>query len=271
MACITIKRDRLVIDFYDQHGKRRLKTLPKGTTKGTARKVLREIEQEIERGTFLTTGNTPVFSDVSKNWLKYKKPNIRHTTYIQYAGHINNHLTPYFGATKINRINFNTIEKYISYASERKVNPSTLKKILITLGGILKYSVRKKYLDSNPIREIEKPKNKSCKKEVDFLKPEEIRGFIEATDDQKYKAMFLMAIMTGMRQGELLGLKWDDIDWFNCQVRVKRTYNHGRFFEPKSETSKRAIDLSPIVISELKKWQLACLPNELNLIFPDKQ
>ena len=80
-----------------------------------------------------------------------------------------------------------------------------------------------------------------------------------------------MATMTGMRQGELLGLKWDDIDWFNCQVRVKRTYNHGRFFEPKSETSKRAIDLSQIVITELRKWQLACLPNELNLVFPNKQ
>jgi integrase len=138
MACITIKRDRLVIDFYDQHGRRRLKTLPKGTTKGTARKVLREIEHEIERRTFLTTGNTPIFSDVAKNWLKYKKPNIRHTTFLQYEGHINNHLTPYFGATKINRINFNTIGKYISDASERKVTPSTLKKILITLGVILK-------------------------------------------------------------------------------------------------------------------------------------
>jgi len=131
--------------------------------------------------------------------------------------------------------------------------------------------VRKKYLDANPIREIEKPRNKSRKKEVDFLKPEEIRGLIDNTDDQKYKTLFLMAIMTGMRQGELLGLKWDDIDWFNCQVRVKRTYNHGRFFEPKSETSKRAIDLSPMVITELKKWQLACLPNELNYIFPNKQ
>ena len=271
MACITKKRNRDVIDFYDQHGKRRLKTLPKGITLKNAKKVLREIEQEVEKGVFLTTGNAPVFSDVAKNWLEYKKPNIRQSTFIQYEGHINNHLTSYFGATKINRINFHSIEKYLGYATAKEVTPPTLRKILISLGGILKYSVRKRYIDSNPIREIDKPKNKSSKKEVDFLKPEEIRSFIDNTDVQKYKIMFLLAVMSGMRQGELLGLQWDDIDWFNSQVRVKRTFNHGGFFPPKSETSKRAIDLSSMVIKELKKWQLACLPNELNLVFPSQE
>lgn len=73
-----------------------------------------------------------------------------------------------------------------------------------------------------------------------------------------------MAVMAGLRQGELTGLKWDDIDWFNGQIRVKHTYNHGRFFEPKSETSKRATNFSPIVITELKKCQLSCKENIQN-------
>ena len=53
--------------------------------------------------------------------------------------------------------------------------------------------------------------------------------------------------MSGMRQGEILGLKWTDIDWFNCQGHVKRTFNHDHFYQPKSETSKRSIDLGPPV------------------------
>ena len=72
-----------------------------------------------------------------------------------------------------------------------------------------------------------------------------------------------------MRQGELLGLKWTDIDWLNCQVHVRRTLNHGQFHEPKTESSKRAIDLGSTVIRELKKWKIACPPNELNLVFPN--
>lgn len=66
-----------------------------------------------------------------------------------------------------------------------------------------------------------------------------------------------------------MGLKWDDIDWIAGQVHIKCTFNHGRFYEPKTKTSKRKIDLAPQLISQLKEWQLACPPNELDLIFPN--
>ncbi len=265
---MTTKRGRLVIDFYDQHGKRRLKTLPKGTTKTQAKKVLREIEEMVERGTYLPMGRIPTFAKVAKDWLKYKEPNIRHSTFEQYQGHIRNHLLPYFGNTKINRINFNAIEKFIAYGREKGIIPATLRKLLVTLGSILRYAVQRKFLESNPVREMEKPKT-TQKNKVDLLKPREIRALIGNSTNQKFKTLFTLATMSGMRQGEILGLKWDNIDWLNCQVHVKRTFNHGRFYEPKSEASRRAIDLGPTVISELKKWKMAYAPTEQNLVFPN--
>jgi integrase len=279
MACITkkkyrdkergITREALVIDFYDQNGKRRIKTLPDGISKRDARKILREVESEVERGAYLPKTGIPTFAKVADDWLKYKKPNIRHNSYIFYKGHIENHLVPFFGATKINRISFNSVERFMSHAATKGVKPPTLKKILVTLGGILKYAVRKKLCEYNPIREIEKPKV-TRKRQVDFLKPPEIRALVENAKNQKFKTLFTLAVMSGMRRGEVLGLKWTDIDWFNCQVHVKRTYNHRRFYEPKSETSGRAIDLGPTVMAELKKWKLACPPNELGLVFPNE-
>lgn len=269
MACITKKRGKLVIDFYDQHGKRRLKTLKEGTTKKEAKKILREIEEQIERGVYLSRAGIPSFEKVAKDWLEYKKPNIRESTFEQYRGHVENHLTPYFGITKINRINFNSIEKFIPHATGQGVIPPTLRKLLVTLGSIFKYAVRKRLCEYNPVREIEKPKD-TKKKKVGFLQPGEIRALIDNSRDQKHKTMFTLDIMSGMRQGELLGLKWTDIDWFNCQVYVRRTFNHGRFYEPKTEASRRAIDLGPTVMAELKKWQIACPPTELNLVFPNE-
>jgi len=59
-----------------------------------------------------------------------------------------------------------------------------------------------------------------------------------------------------------LGLKWDDIDWTAGQVHVNRTYNHFRFYEPKSKASKRKVDIPPQTIQLLKKWNLACSPNQ---------
>jgi integrase len=78
----------------------------------------------------------------------------------------------------------------------------------------------------------------------------------------------MAAVLTGMREGELLGLQWGDIDWLNSQIHVRRTYNHGRFYEPKTKTSRRKIDLAPELVRELKRWRVACPPGDLDLVFP---
>ena len=287
MACIVIRRGRTVIDFYDQNGKRRLKTLPKGITKEKARKVMAEIERAIESGTYIAKLHIPTFSEVAGDWLKYKKPTVRESVIDSYEGHIENYLKPFMGNMPINRINFDAIEKFMDYARKQKriiknkrkaeseliiksMAEATLKRIMITLGQILKYATRKRYIEFNPIREIEKPKAKG-RGRIDFLHPHEIRALLAHTEGEKYRMLFLMAIMTGMRQGELLGLKWCDIDRINNQACVRRTFNHGKFQEPKTVKSSRKIDLAPIVISELKKWQLQCPASKLDLVFPNDQ
>lgn len=69
----------------------------------------------------------------------------------------------------------------------------------------------------------------------------------------RFRTLFMTAVMTGMRQGMIFGLKWSDIDWFNRQIRVERTFNHGKFYEPKTRTSRRKIDLAPQLLTQLKK------------------
>jgi integrase len=274
VACIRERRNRLVIDFYDQHGKRRWKTLKKGTTQRDARKVLREIEESIEKGSYLAPTDVPAFSRVADAWLKIKKPNIRHSTYKQYAGHVENHLKPYFGNTPINRVNnYDSVERYVKHCQDEGMSTAMLKKTLVTLGGIFTYACRKRYIAYNPVRDIEKPKGRSTTeeaKDITILTPEQIRALIDAAPDLKSKTLFMTAIGTGMRQGELLGSEWDDLDWVSGQIQVKRTFNYKRFYEPKSKTSRRKIDLAPQLIAQLKEWQLACPPNKLGLIFPNE-
>jgi integrase len=132
--------------------------------------------------------------------------------------------------------------------------------------------VRHKYLDHNPLNEADRPRKQDGEKEgtVKILTPEQTQNLVESVKDPKYKALLIMAIMTGARQGELLGLKWSDIDWEAKQVFIKRTFNFGKYFDPKTSTSQRKVDLSPLVIRELRKWKLACPDNELDLIFPNE-
>ncbi|UCF84689.1 MAG: site-specific integrase [Desulfobacteraceae bacterium] len=274
MACVTKKRGKLVIDFYDQHGKRRLKTLPKGTTKTQARKVLREIEEQVDKRTFLPAKKIPLFSEVAKDWIAYKKPNLRETTWEVYQGHVKNHFHD-LASVRINRITTAMVEKFIRTRQEQGLHILTLRKILVTLGQIFNYAVRHKYIEYNPVREAERPRGQGSeaegKSKITILTPEKINSLLDEVKDQKYGILFMLAIFSGARQGELLGLKWKDVDWENSQIHIQRTFNKGRFFTTKTKGSNRKVDLGPTVLTELKKWKLACPKTELDLVFPNDE
>jgi integrase len=274
MACIVKRRERWVIDFYDHSGKRRWKTLPKGTTKTLAKEELRAIEDLVAKRLFLPNKKIPLFSEVAKDWLEYKRPNLRETTWEVCEGHTRNHFIE-LDALKINRITTATIEKYITARQIQGMNINTLRKVLVTLGQILSYAVRHKYIDHSPLKDAERPRSTGKEgaqeqEKIKVLTPAQIKAFLNKAKNQKYKVLFMLALFSGARQGELLGLKWSDIDWDQKQIHIQRTFNNGRFFTTKTKTSNRKVDLGPNVITKLKEWKLACPANDLDLIFPNE-
>jgi len=271
MACIAKRRNRYVIDFYDNQGKRRWKTLPKGTTKKKAKESMREIEDQLARGIYLPDKQIPLFKEVAKEWIEYKRPNLRQSTWSVYEGHTRNHFHD-LDDLIVNRITTVKVEKFIGDRQNQGMNIQTIKKILVTLGQIMAYSVRHKYISYNPVRDAERPKGQgnTKKQKIRVLTPIEINALMEAESDLKHKTLFQLAIFSGTRQGELLGLKWSDVDWINNQVHIQRTFNNQAWYDVKTETSNRKIDLGPAMMTALKKWKLACSPSKLNLIFPNK-
>lgn len=272
MACISKRRDRWVIDFYDNRGKRRWKTLPKDTTKTKAWEAMRDIEDQVKRGIFLPDRKVPVFEKVAEDWLEYKKANIRASTWNMYKGHIENHFHD-VNNIRINQISTSTVEKFITTRLNQNMNITTLRKIIVTFNQIMNYSVRHRYIDYNPVRDAERPKGQGAEDQdtIKILIPVQINALLDAEDDLKYKTIYRLAIMSGARQGELFGLKWTDVDWFNNQIYIQRTFNNGSWYNPKSKTSKRKIDIGPSMMSELKKWHKACLKCELDLVFPNQE
>lgn len=262
---------RYMLDFYDQQGKRQRPVLPEGTTKKRAREILRDLESQVSRGVYTPEKRIPTFEQAAKDWLKHKKPNLRFPTYSAYEGHTRNHFSE-FESLKINRITTAMVEQYISDRRERGMNILTLRKVLVTLGQIFSYAVRHGYMHHNPLRDAERPKaqGEEAKRKIRILTTDEINSLLKATSDKKYRTLFKLAIMSGARQGELLGLKWKDVDWDNNQIQIRRTFNNQQWFKPKTKTSERRIDLGPQMMKNLKKWKMACPPNKLNLIFPNE-
>lgn len=271
MAKVAKRRGRYILDFYDNEGKRKWITLPEGTTKKTAEKALRGIEEQLEKGVYLPINKTPTFAEVAKDWLAYKKPNLRSSTWSVYEGHARNHFQD-LDALKINRISTSTIEKFIADRQKADMHILTLRKILVTLNQVMAYAVRHKYIDHNPVRDAERPKGKAGRKTkpIRILSPSEINALLNSVSEPKYRTLFELAIMSGARQGELLALRWSDVDWENSQICIRRTFNNGALYDPKTETSARRIDLGPLMMSDLKKWRIACPPTDLDLIFPNE-
>jgi len=272
MACVTKRKGRWCVDFYDQHGKRRLRILKMGSSKKQAKALLREIEEQVGKGTFMPTKQIPLFHEVAREWIKYKKPNLRETTWGVYEGHVRNHFQD-LDDLKINRIQISTVEKFIRSKQDSGMNIVTLRKVLVTLGQIFNYAVRHRYIDYNPLRESERPRSQGKVEErekVKILNPEQIMAFLDKAQGQKYRMLFKLAIFSGARQGELLGLEWSDVDWKNNQIHIQRTFNNGRFFDVKTAESNRKVDLGPKVMTDLKRWKLACPKGNYELVFPNE-
>jgi len=250
--------------------------MPKGTTKKKATEKLREVEDQLRRGIYLPDQKVPTFKQVAENWLEYKKLNIRNSTWRKYEGYINNHFDDLL-KLKVNRITTARVEKFITNKQKQGMNLTTLRKIISAFNQIMKYAVRHNFIDYNPVRDAERPADQSEVIETDehddhiqVLKPESINAFLEAQKNQKYYTLFMLAIFSGARQGELFGLKWTDVDWFNHQIHIQRTFNEGAWYKPKSKASKRRIDLGANMMAQLRKWMVACPPNELDLVFPNE-
>lgn len=269
MACIRKRRGKWVIDFYDQFGKRHWETI--GTNKKEAEEKLAKRLLEVGKGTYKPENRIKTFSEVAETWYQTQVlPNKRHKTANYYRNILDNHLLPHFANIKIVRLtDVGLIEKYMAKRLVEGVSKVTINKTVTTLGTVMRYAVRRGFVDSNPVSYVQKLRRgpEELSEDKRYLTPEEIRLFLPEAREDHYP-LLLTAILTGMREGELLGLMWTDIDWNAKQICVRRTLQGGRFYEPKTRTSKRRIDMTPELVSVLKKWKLRCPKGEYDLVFP---
>ena len=128
----------------------------------------------MDKGNYIPPKTVPLFSEVAKDWIEYKRPRLRETTWEVYEGHVRNHFKDLNGL-RINRISIAAVEKFITDKQAQGIHIGTIRKVLVTLGQILSYAVRHKYLDYNPLREAERPRGQSQEHENDTPGSESIR------------------------------------------------------------------------------------------------
>lgn len=301
-------RNRWVADYRDQHRKRRVEA-PRGPFENAAQEriaaqaLLTKRLAEVAQGRHQPISARPTFSVVCNRFLE-SKVNIRPTTKRSYSTLIEMYLKPYFGTQKVQTISPEAIERFRFELTEglpspvadafvaRRLcaNPSwsqarakqlaarmkpgarTINKTLTLLTMILNYACRHRWCDYNAAEHVERlpaTANVNATVDANILSPEEVRRLIDAMPESVYRLIVQTAIFTGMRQGEILGLQWGDIDWNSRQIHVRRAWKEGAFTEPKTRNSVRRVDLPEFLVLELKRWRLHCPKSGLDLVFPN--
>jgi len=149
------------------------------------------------------------------------------------------------------------IEGYVSTMRAVGRSPKTISNHLIFLHGLFAFAVKRGWAPSNVVAEAERPRPSGTDPDIHYLDLEELEALLQAVPDDVLGAvdrpLYLTAAMTGLRQGELIALRWKDVDWRAGLIRVRRNYTRGRFGTPKSKRSSRAVQMPERVASELKQ------------------
>ncbi len=160
------------------------------------------------------------------------------STIQDYRGHLRRHFEPYFGDRPMDRIEPDHITGYFKAKRADGLAAKTVQNHLNFLHGIFAFAVKRRWVTMNPVALVDRPRGSRAKSlRLQFLQPEELDAVIRAVPDDKLGAverpLYLCAAMTGMRQGELLAIRWIDLDWTARRLRVVDNFTRGRL-EPRS-------------------------------------
>lgn len=182
--------------------------------------------------------------------------NLSPTTRRNYGDILRVHLSPALGHLPLQRLSAQAIESYLAEKHRRGLSSTTMQYHYGVLHEALSHAVRKGLLARNPCDFVDRPRRDRV--EMPYLDEEQVRLFLaEAKRSSPNYRLYLTALLTGMRQGELLGLRWRDVDFTLGVASVQQTfYRLGKqqlFKEPKSAKSRRAVALSPTLVAELRQ------------------
>ena len=181
---------------------------------------------------------------------------VRQSTFDRDSYLIRNHVKPTLGRVKLKKLAALDVQTFYRNRLDAGLSHSTVNKIHTVFHKALSQAVRWSLIPRNVTEMVKAPA--PMPEEMHPLSPEETRRLLEAARSDRLEALYILAVHTGMRRGELLGLKWSDVDLRNATVSVRRTLmriDNGKrvaLGEPKTKRSRRTIRLTEAAVEALR-------------------
>jgi integrase len=205
-------------------------------------------------GGLIFDAGTLTVGDYLERWLKDVEETVRRSTFEGYEYAVRPHIAPALGHIKLKDLTPAHLRSFYRDRLESGRAPATVHKLHVVLHKALKAAVADGLIPRNVAAELKLPR--ITREEIDPLTEKQARLFLEAGRGDRLEALYVLALNTGMRQGELLALKWDDVDLERGALRVRRTLTHANkafvLGEPKTKNSRRTIRLTTHAVDALR-------------------
>ena len=201
-------------------------------------------------------------------WLDtYMKDTVKQSTYASYRSYLNKHFCV-LGKILLKKLEPHTLQEFYNYKfREEGLSPKTLRNYHMALHKCLQQAVKEHLLVYNPCDAVTLPSGE--KPEIVVFSNDQQRALVQASYRHRYGVFIRLDLCTGLRMGELLALKWEDIDFSTAQLHVRRTINRLAKYEahdgenkteivfgtPKTKNSRRTIPLTRTMADELTRWK----------------
>ncbi|MGA2754982.1 MAG: site-specific integrase [Terracidiphilus sp.] len=180
---------------------------------------------------------------VEDRWKPEIFPTLKFSSQKFYENMIDAHLNPVFGDTQLRQITKDAVQSFLNAKARSGLSWKTVKHVRTAFGTIIEAAVRDEFLADNPVRRTRLPRRGPVQ-EKDPIDTEKVKELIGKLAEPSRSIVALLAT-TGLRIGELLALRWQDVDLHNGNLAVRQTVYEGHFDEPKTKRSKRQIPLAP--------------------------
>ncbi len=275
---ITRRKDGLYMARYTVQtatGAKR-KTLY-GKTRGEVSEKLTKAMADRDGGLVFDAGGQTV-EEYLKRWLETSvKGSVRESTYESYRQQVRRYAIPAIGRVKLKVLSAMHVQGMYRAMLDRGLSPRTVQYAHAVLHRALKQAVRWGLIPRNVCEDVDRPRLR--REEMQPLDRAQTRHLLKtaAESEDRFEALYVLAVHTGMRPGELLGLKWEDVDLDRAGLQVNRALSGGKLTAPKTKRSRRRIDLSAASVAALRahrkrqleeRMRLSSLWRDHGLVFP---
>lgn len=245
------------IGFTGSDGKRHWKVIGPSLREAVAKRE--ELRAKVRRGERVAPSKM-TFAEAAEKWLA-QQHHLRARTRAGYDGCLRRHVLPRIGRRRVCDVTVDDVAAIVVALRRKGLSGSYIKNALKPVSGIMQWAVRRGHAQANPVAQLERSERPQVeRREMRVLEPDEVRRLLEAASD-KWRPILTVAVFTGMRLSEILGLRWQDVDFDRKVLRVRfQLGRDGGLVEPKTRAAVRDVAVPAFLVKLLAEHRLASGP-----------